>query len=158
MGRLARLFLVLGLIAVGGLVLIGGVAWLWWDRNANELIESAKVVAAEGQKTGRNLQEGGCVGLALERHKSDPSMVATIQNGLWLTGCLETSRPQKSFCESVPPQDNPVVSGVWAGSACAQYGFSDPYCHMLFQNVSKYCYSPGRADKVKTGATPGRAT
>ncbi len=153
MAGLGKLFLILAAIAIGGLLLIGGGAWYWWDQHSTELIESAKASVADGQRSGGKLQESDCVVHALERHKSDwnRSMASVIRNGLWLTGCLDTSRPQQRFCEGVPPEDNPLVTGVWAGSACTQHGLSDPYCHTLFQNVSKYCSSPRRAQKIKSG-------
>ena len=160
MTGLGKLFLILGAIAIGGVLLIGGGAWYWWGQHATEFLEAGKATIAEGEKSGDKLDENGCVVLALERHKSDwnRTIASVIRNGLWLTGCLDTSMPQKTFCEGVPSEDNPLAAGVWAGSICIQHGLSDPYCHTLFQNVSKYCYSPKRAAKIKTGAPPGPAT
>ena len=153
MAGLGKLFLTLVIIAIGGLLLIGGGAWYWWNQHSAELIEAAKATVAEGQQSGRTLEESGCVIQALERHKADwnRTMASAIRNGLWLTGCLDASRPQQRFYDGVPPEDNPVATGVWAGSACVHYGLTDPYCHTLFQNVSKYCASPRRAAKLKTG-------
>jgi hypothetical protein len=156
----AKLFLILAGIAVAGVLLIGAGAWYWWDRHSGELIEAAKVAVADGQKSGRRLEEAACVVLALERHKADwnRSMASTVRNGLWLNGCLDTASPQQRFCEGVPPADSPVAIGVWAGSSCVQHGYSDPYCQTLFQNISKYCSSPKRAEKLRNISPDRRAT
>jgi hypothetical protein len=155
-----KLFLILGVIAISGLLLIGGAAWYWWDQHSAELFEAARASVEDGQKRGSKLEEGDCIVHALERHKADwnRTMVSVIKNGLWLTGCLDVSKLQPRFCEEVPSQDNPVLAGIWAGNICVQQGLSDHYCHTLFQNVSKYCHSPERAAKIKTGVRPGPMT
>lgn len=157
---MARLFLILAGIAVGGLLLMGGGAWYWWDRNKDKWIDSAKATVADGQRTGSRVEEAACVALALERHKSDRKLGITtaVEHGLWLTGCLDASKPQRRFCDGVPPQDNPVAIGVWSAAACARHGHTDPYCHTLFQTVSKYCSSASRAGKIEIGAPRGPAT
>ena len=157
---MAKLFLILAGIAAVGVLVIGAGAWYWWDRHSQEVIEAAKLAVADGQKAGRRVEEAACVVLALERHKSDwnRGMASAVRNGLWLNGCLDAAKPQQRFCDGVPPPDSAIASGVWAGTACAQHGFSDPYCQTLFRNVSKYCASPQRAEKLKNAAPRGAAT
>jgi hypothetical protein len=155
-----KLFLILAGIAVAGLLLIGASAWYWWDQHSAELIAAGKVAVADGQKTGSRIEEAACVVLALERHKSDwkHGITSAVQQGLWLTGCLDASRPQQKFCEGVPLPYRPVAIGMWSATSCAQHGSSDPSCHTTFQTVSKYCSSPGRAEKLRTGTPGGPAT
>jgi hypothetical protein len=156
----AKLFLILLGIAVAGLLLIGAGARYWWDRHSAELIEAGKAAVADGQRTGSRIEEAACVVLAVESHKSNRQwgITSAVQNGLWLTGCLDASRPQQKFCEGVPSPDSPVAIGVWSATACAKHGSSDSSCHTIFQTVSKYCSSPGRAEKVRTGAPRGPVT
>ena len=154
-----NLVLTLISIAVVGVMLIGGVAWYWWHQNSAKLLDGAKAAVSEGYKSGGNLDEGGCVVSALERHKADwnRSMFSGIRNGLWLTGCLNASKPEEKFCVGVPPQSEVFAVGAWSGIACAQHGLSDPYCPTLFQNISKYCSSSQRVEKLKRCATTNHA-
>lgn len=149
-----KLLLILGLMAVGGVLLIGGGAWYWWQHHGMDFLESGKAVIEDGRKSGEKLQEGGCVALAVDRHKAGPGMAATIRNSVWLTGCLDTSGPQADFCDGVPSPENPIAVGLWTAGACLQHGLSDSYCSSLFQNVPKYCSSPARAEKMKAGPPP----
>ncbi len=154
MSGLGKLFLILGLIAIAGVLAIGGGAWYWWKHHSTEFLEAGKATIEDGRKSGERLQESGCVTEAVARHKSGPGMASTIRNSVWLAGCLDTSSPQADFCEGVPSPDNPLTVGVWTAGACLQYGLADSYCSSLFQNVSKYCASPERAGKMKTSPPP----
>ena len=115
MTGLGKLFLILGAIAIAGVLLIGGGAWYWWDQHSTEFLEAGKATIAEGEKSGDKLDESGCVVVALERHKADwtRTLASVIRNGLWLTGCLDTSRQQKPFVRACPPRTTPLqpVSG-----------------------------------------------
>ena len=146
-----NLVLTLISIAVVGVIVIGGIAWFWWQQNSAEFISNAKVVAAEGYKYGGNLNEGECVVRALEKHKADwnRSIMSGVRNGLWLTGCLSASKLEEKFCVDVPPESEFVSVGVWTGTVCAQHDFSDSYCPSLIRNISKYCSSTERLNKVK---------
>jgi hypothetical protein len=154
MTGIGKLFLILGLIAVGGVVLIGGGVWYWWKHHSAEFLEAGKATLADGRKSGESLEESGCVIHAVERHKADGSMGSVIRNSVWLSGCLDTSKPQQGFCDGVPSEDNPFAVGVWAAGACVHYGLADPYCHTLFQEVSKYCSSPARSGKTRNDPPP----
>src|SRR5262245_438311 len=159
MSSAGKLFLILGLIAVGGVIAIVGGAWYWWDRHGAEFLESGQAVIEDGRRSGERLQESGCVKEAVVRHTSDggPGIASTIRNSVWLSGCLDTSSPQADFCHGVPSPDNPVAVGTWTAGVCVRHGFADPYCSSLFQNVPKYCASPERAEKMKAGAPPAIA-
>jgi hypothetical protein len=151
-----KLLLILLAIAAAGILAIGAGAWYWWSHHSKDFLESGKAVMLEGQAAGRKLDEAACVAFAVDRHRKDGagSMGASVRNNLWLTGCLEASRPQPKFCEGVPSYDSAVAVGTWAGLSCAQQGLSDPYCGNLYGGVAKYCSSPARARKL--GKEPAR--
>jgi len=154
MSGIGKLFLILGLIAIAGLLAITGGAWYWWKHHSVEFLEAGKATLADGRRSGESLEEGGCVIRAVESHKGERSIGSAIRNSVWLSACLQTSKPQQGFCDGVPSQDNPLAVGVWAASACAYHVLSDPYCHTLFQEISKYCSSPARAAKTRDGPPP----
>jgi hypothetical protein len=154
MTGLGKLFLMLGLIAVVGLLALGGGAWYWWKHHSAEFLEAGTAAIEDGRKSGASLQESGCVAQVVARHKSGPGMTSTIRNSVWLSGCLDTSSPQADFCDGVPSPENPVAVGVWAAGACIQHGLGDPYCSNLFQNVATYCASSARTGKMRDGPPP----
>ncbi|MEQ1519426.1 MAG: hypothetical protein ABL931_23370, partial [Usitatibacteraceae bacterium] len=115
MSSLAKLFIALALIAIAGLILIGGSAWYWWDRNSEQFLDASKTAIADGQKSGAELDEQGCMNNALTHHRDGArdSFVAALRNNLWLTGCLNASRPVSQFCADVPRQSDVVAGGIW---------------------------------------------
>lgn len=145
-----KLVLLLCAIAAAGVVLMAAGGWYWWTHHSREFFESSRAVIDEGRAAGRRLDEGACLALAVDRHRKDAAgaMGAAVRNNLWLTGCLEASRPQRKFCEGVPPYDSPVAVGAWAGLACAKQGISDSFCSNLYSNVAKYCSSSRREARM----------
>jgi hypothetical protein len=137
-------------ILVGLIVIAGGLGYWWWQKNGAEMMEAANAAMMEGRKRGSALEESACLSEGLARHKADasPSIGGSIKNGLFIRGCLEASKKQPKFCESVPEKGNAVAVGAWAGQACAGAGANDPYCPSLMQQVIEYCGSPQRARKL----------
>lgn len=154
---MGKLFAILAAIALAGVLLIGGMSWYWWTRYGSEILDSGKAAMVEGEASGRDLDEGGCMTRAIEKHKSDwnRTMASAVRNNVWLSGCLDSSRVQEKFCDDVPSGDNAVAAALWAASTCAALGLSDSYCGNLVLNAVKYCSSPARAKKLKTGAFRG---
>jgi hypothetical protein len=159
MTSLSKVFLTLAAIAVASLVLIGGGAWYWWDQNSADLLDAGKAAISEGQKSGSDLDEEDCVASALDRHKADGnrSFGSALRNNLWLSGCLNASRPQERFCTSVPVQSEAIAVALWSAQLCAQHDLSDSYCPNLLQGVAKYCSSSQRADKLNRSVPSRRA-
>ena len=151
----AKVLITIVAVLFAAVLALGVGGWIWWKRNAGDLLEAGKEAIVLGRESGATMEESGCVARALEMHKADPdlSILSSVRNGLWLTGCLETSRVERDFCAHVPSQDETIARGLWAGSACARQGLSDPYCPTLLQNVAKYCSSPARSEKSLTHAS-----
>ena len=150
---MVRLIAILAVIAVAGILLIGGGAWYWWTYHGAEFLDSGKTAMLEGEAAGRVLDEGGCMTRAIERHKADwnRSMVSAVRNNLWLSGCLNASRLQEKFCDEIPSYDNVVAAALWGATTCANLGLADSYCGNLVSNAVKYCSSPARSKKFKPG-------
>ena len=68
---MGKLIAILAVIAVAGVLLIGGGAWYWWSNYGTEFLDSGKTAMLDGQASGRTLDEAGCMLRAIERHKAD---------------------------------------------------------------------------------------
>jgi len=124
------------LIVVGAIV--GGV--YWWSNNKDALIARGKAVVEEGEETGRQTDNQGCVDQAITRYKSDPGFTGGISSGIFMDSCLRVSRPTPGFCDNVPRETEFIKSGQWQLSQCDRAGLaSDQYCRQLFQGVERFC-------------------
>lgn len=121
------------------------------QNRSTELSTRADSFFTEGRKVGASFGEAECLRNALARHKEGMSIAfsSSLQNTLWLSGCLQTSHIQDSFCTNVPSPSDIVKETAWAASACKGRGVSDNYCVLLFMAVASYCPSPQRALKLK---------
>ena len=158
MGSPTKVLLILAAIAVAGVLLLIGGAWYWWDHNGTDMLDAGKTAIEDGQKSGADLTESSCVSVSIERHKADTnrSFGSALRNNHWLSGCLNSSKPQEQFCLSVPSQSEILASAMWSTKMCTQSGVDDPTCPNLMQSVSKYCSSPQREEKLRNGVTPAR--
>ena len=153
-----KVLLTLAAIIVAGLLLLVGGAWFWWDQNGSDLLDAGKTAMEEGQRSGSELTETSCMSTAIDRHKADTnrSFGSALRNSLWLSGCLNASRPQEQFCVGVPASDEILTMAMWSTQMCAKNGIDDPTCPNLMQSVSNYCASPQREEKLRGGAPPAR--
>jgi hypothetical protein len=132
------------------LLLVAGAGWYWWNVNGKAIVASSLTAFDEGRRRGAAVDEAGCVAEVLERHRSDRDgkMSESIARGVWLNGCLDTSRIAASFCQGVPPADEMIKVTAWITEVCAQPGLSNPGCQSIYQEVAHYCASPRRAAKA----------
>ncbi len=156
MASTTKVLLVLAAIAVAGSLLLVGGAWYWWDQNGTAMLDAGKTAMEDGQKDGASLTETSCTSTALDRHKADAnrSFGSALRNSVWLSGCLNTSKPQEQFCAGAPSSSEILASALWATQMCSKNGIDDPTCPNLMQSVSKYCASPQREEKFRGGAPP----
>ena len=149
MARTAQVFGILFAGFVLVCVALAGAGWWWWKTHSAELIETAKTVIEQGKAEGAKLDEGGCLELAMERHRGagEQSLTTVMTDSMWLTSCLHASKRQADFCTNVPGSSHPIDYSKWANEQCAARGFKDAYCGALMQTVSAYCESPQRAQK-----------
>ena len=139
-------FLLLTMIVVGvGIYLIAQKSKGW--------AESSMTVMRDGEEFGKQTDEQGCLSKALTRMKKTPGLTdgfkSAIDNNLFLTGCLDTSRPTPEFCAGVPPVTEIMASVAWRAESCRKEVKQDPYgyCNNLFSAVQTHC-----KDRRKTPA------
>lgn len=141
------------LVCAAVVVVVAGAGRTWWSLHGDDFLAAGKAAMDEGRSAGQSLDERACLVDAVERTaaKSDMSLGESVANGLRLSGCLETSHLQASFCDEVPTKSELLASASWSASSCSQRGLSNALCTTLLQNVVTYCSSPVRASKSGEG-------
>jgi uncharacterized membrane protein YhaH (DUF805 family) len=142
--------------AACALLLMAGAGRYWWSQHGDQILASGKASREEGHRAGDSLDEYACVVEAVGRHKAedDLSLTSSVSNGLWLSGCLETSLLQQTFCEGVPGKNEAIAVASWTNAECSRNAMADPYCNALFQQIPPYCSSSGRTAKRSAAARP----
>jgi hypothetical protein len=119
--------------------LVIGIGYFWWSRHGEEYVEEGKQVFAEGRKFGVNTDKSGCVSESLSRLKQDEGITGSLKSGLFLRGCLDSSRETPGFCDGVPQESGIMKSAEWRTEQCTKAGLNGSYCPQLFGQVQKYC-------------------
>ena len=107
-------------------------------------------IRARAQEFGRSVSEPACVAEAMRQFRENGSIANRLRVRLWLTGCLETSTPERDFCGNVPPKDAIARTVAWRLGECARLGFpNDNACTNILASVQDYCEGNARAAKVR---------
>ncbi|HUP47960.1 MAG TPA: hypothetical protein VNA04_04135 [Thermoanaerobaculia bacterium] len=142
-------------------LLIGGTALLilavlaiflvvrYVSANKDRLMARADEVRSAGVSFGKSRGESECVAEALGRYRGDRSLMGAVRARVWLSGCLESSSPEPSFCANVPRDDEITRTVAWRIAQCAQRGMEgDSRCPNILAEVQTYCEGDRRARKV----------
>lgn len=132
------------LIVAGACVLLGAFALIaagvyWWTHHSRELIQAGKNAIGEGSEIGKRTDNQGCLDEALSRYRQNRGFVGGMSTGLFLTGCLDSSRPTPGFCDDVPGRREFIKSAQWQIRKCEEAGLPDQYCRQLYSQVQQYC-------------------
>ena len=136
-------------LAVAFITIVAGMglaAWIWWDKNAEHLKESAVAAYAERQRVATALDENGCVSEAIARHseRANQTFVESVRTDLVLRGCLDASKKEPKFCSEVPAKLEVISVAAWSAQSCADIGFTDSYCGQMMYQIVEYCSSDPR--------------
>ena len=118
-----------------------GLGAYWLTKHKDELMKSAESARADGVEFGRKTDNQGCLSEVLRRHREHHGFSDSIVNNLFLTGCLEASRPTAGFCDDVPKSTEILESARWGIRKCTEENLSDSYCGQIFSQVQRYCDS-----------------
>ncbi|MGB8508792.1 MAG: hypothetical protein WCD76_10325 [Pyrinomonadaceae bacterium] len=128
--------LVLVLCAAG----VVGFGVYMWRQHGPQLIESSKRTMDEGGEYGGTTDNQGCVNEAVARHRKSEGFGDLIKTNLFLSACLDTSRPTPAFCDEVPKRMEFIKGAQWQMEQCQHYGLStEKQCGQLFQRVQQFC-------------------
>lgn len=152
--RPRTLLTVLGVVICSVLVLAGS-GRSWWFKHGDQLIAASRAMVEEGARNGSGMEESACVSEAVERGKTvDASLLSSVKDGLWLKGCLHTSRAQEAFCADIPAKNEILALAAWVNGECARHSMeANPYCSTIFQGVSGYCLSGEHEAKLSVVAS-----
>ena len=127
---------ILVLLVTGAIA--GGVYWL--ARSKDALTARSKAITTEGTDFGHRTDSQGCVDESVSRYKKAPGFGSSISTSIFMTACLDASRPTRGFCAEVPNQRNFSRSPEWRIEQCRHFDLaSDKYCAEFFGPVQQFC-------------------
>jgi hypothetical protein len=139
--------IVVVMLVVG--VVADGVYLFTWGKDA--LIARSKAINTEGTDFGHQTDNQGCVAESVSRYKKEPGFTSSISTSIFLTDCLDASRPTRGFCAEVPNQRNYSRSPEWRIEQCRHFDLaSDKYCPEFFGPVQQFC------ERTLKSSGPGR--
>lgn len=135
-----KAFLIVAIVVVllvAGVV-AGGV--YLFTRGKDALTARSKAITTAGTDFGHQTDNQGCVNESVARYKKDPGFTSSISTSMFLTACLDASRPTRGFCADVPNQRNYAKSPEWRIEQCRHFDLgSDKYCPEFFGPVQQFC-------------------
>jgi hypothetical protein len=127
----------------------GGVYLLKWGKDA--LSARSKTITTEAADFGHQTDNQGCVNESMSRYRKEPGFTSSISTSIFLTACLDASRPTRGFCAEVPNQRNYSRSPEWRIEQCRHFDLaSDKYCPEFFGPVQQFC------ERTLKSSGPGR--
>jgi hypothetical protein len=134
-----KVFIVLGVCFFLGVFAVVGAGVYWWTHHSRELFQAGENAMKQGTDFGKKTDNQGCLDEALSRYRQNKGFGGAISNSLFLTNCLNESRPTSNFCDDVPRPFDFIRSAQWQIKKCEEAGLSDPYCRQLYGQVQQYC-------------------
>jgi hypothetical protein len=145
----AKALIIVAVLLVVFVVAIVAAGVFWWSRNKDTLIAKGKAQVTEGKETGRATDNQGCVNQSVDRYKADRGFTAVIGNSIFMSTCLQASRPTPGFCDDVPRQMEFTATAKWRLAQCEHFDLSgDKYCQQLFTPVQQFCEKHGGAGRA----------
>ena len=122
-----------GGVVIAGLVvvvlLVGG--FLYVDKTMKDAYVAQEKVRAAGTAFGKTTDQAGCIQKTIDL--DDPSDAFDY---LFISHCLEESRPTPNFCDGVPP---PLSASNWEVQECRRIGRDTPHCHSAYTGKMFFC-------------------
>jgi hypothetical protein len=137
------LFVLLGLLILGGGTCGGFLAWV--KSNEADWRLKGKEAQKEGQRFGVDHSGEECLEEALKRAAPCGELSAlragTCQAfaGAFFDQCLTASKPGPEICDGVPPEKSVLGLVAYSKKKCTDRGELDEQCMKTFQNLAEWC-------------------
>jgi hypothetical protein len=145
MSKSLKLVLLIGLaVVLAGSVLVGGFRY-WLTSNESRFKELRERAHRDASLAAASTDAEGCVAQALKRSESAQGLMATAENKVFLSKCLELAKRPGGFCQGLPGSGELIRLATWTVQECARRGYgSDQECPRLLQAVPAACEKPPR--------------
>jgi hypothetical protein len=152
MPKARTLLLILATFAVLAVLVLW--SWLLLRRHERLLLEATRRAEGLGRAEGASFDEDQCFEAALERSHRLPARALDdlLLNRLRFEKCLEASRFVPSFCDGVPPLEDPRATAGWQMDRSLRLS---PPGRWLLVPVQRYCHSPERRGKADLRSPSG---
>jgi hypothetical protein len=136
-----RIILIISGVVFALLLGAGGVGYIWWRVNGEELVEAGQQAMEEGRAFGETGDKAGCVAVALERVADCEGFSCELSVQVFLTGCLASSQATPGFCAGVPRRREILGTVRWRAGVCDAVQLpADGSCGRLLGPVQEFCF------------------
>lgn len=132
--------LVIGLIALLGGLVVGGVAW-WFHANKNRLLAEGKKAGDEGKAFAVEHDQRACVDEGVARCAACNGPTCEAMASVFASVCLETAElSSPDVCDGVPAHGEILKTVGWAAAECERRGrANDQSCQRFFHGFTSTC-------------------
>jgi hypothetical protein len=127
------------LMAIG----MGLAAW-FVANNAERWAQSGRDKMDAGRAAGASLDSRGCVDRAMAEYRKDTGPIMALAQRFWLSGCLETAKPEYDICPTIKGESVAGRIGELIASRtafCARHDLTaDQNCQQMAEAVESFCF------------------
>ena len=133
------------------LVTVAGLLWAWlagpqWLAEWNQASQvEQQAFEQRGASLGGSTDQQGCFEAALTSFDQcqDSEYKCTVNNGILLKACWQSSLPSEGFCDAVPAfADKPSEDDkAWMKDSCFAAGVNASGCRLLMRQKQQLCSS-----------------
>jgi hypothetical protein len=138
MSRGMRALLVLFGCAVLAVVMLVLVGWWWWTQNGESFSKETMGGMQQGIAFGKGADNDACLQEGYARLRRDPDAEG-MGHLMFMTGCLQISRPSRNFCSDAPSRWNQFAASRWTAARCAAEQLETPICTGMLSAVVNFC-------------------
>ncbi|HQR35206.1 MAG TPA: hypothetical protein PLK30_20880 [Blastocatellia bacterium] len=140
----------IGLSIAAGFMLVlmlgAGACVYYFSQLTGQIKEDQK--AAE--RFGETADQAACLKETFARSKGKSSITAAASNSIFLSTCLQKSRPTPGFCDDVPSSDDKEKTKAWIKNKCQEVGEDNLTCGSVYGIVLGHCQGGTiKGDKIK---------
>jgi hypothetical protein len=132
------------------LMMLGAGACIYYFSQLGKDVQQDKIA---GERLGENSDEDACLKEALARTKGKNMISGMASGSVFLTSCLEKSKPTPGFCDDVPSSQDKEGSKIWAEAKCRDLGQSNITCGAMLGIVIGHCQNKERTPAATPEST-----
>ncbi|MFN0107981.1 MAG: hypothetical protein ACKVZH_03935 [Blastocatellia bacterium] len=147
----------IGLSIAAGLMLVlmlGAGGCIYY---LSQLTGQVKEDQKAAERFGESADEAACLKETLSRSKDKSGISGIASNAVFLSACLQKSRPTAGFCADVPSSNDEETIKAWVKTRCQELGQSEFTCGSIYGAIASHCQNRGSDPEPEPSAEPDKS-